>query len=116
MTESQIQQEIRIKLNHADTRAWRNNIAKLKVRGRWIDYGIPGKGGSDLIGLHTITIRPDHVGKRMAVFLAVECKSPTGKATPEQSNFIRYIQDAGGIAGVARSADEATNLIKDYER
>jgi hypothetical protein len=116
MTESQIQSDIRVALNKADTRAWRNNIAKLNVKGRWIDYGIPGKGGSDLIGCHSITIQPHHVGRKVAVFLAIECKSPNGRIKPEQQRFINFIQDKGGIAGVARSVDEAEEIIREYER
>lgn len=115
MTESHIQQQIRIACNTGETRAWRNNIAKLKVRGQWVGFGIPGKGGSDLIGFHTMTIRPEHVGKKVAVFLAIECKSATGKPTPDQVNFINFINAAGGIAGIARSAEEAASLIHDFK-
>lgn len=115
MTESEIQSEIIAACNKAETRAWRNNIAKLQVRGRWVNYGIPGVGGSDLIGFHTMTIEPHHVGRKIAVFLAIECKSATGKATPEQQNFIKFISDRGGIAGIAHSATEAVTIIEEYK-
>lgn len=115
MTESSIQSEIIAACNKSETRAWRNNIAKLQVRGRWVNFGIPGAGGSDLIGLHTMTIEPHHVGKKVAVFLAIECKSATGKATPEQQNFIKFITERGGIAGIARSATEAIKIIEEYK-
>jgi len=95
-------------------RAWRNNIAKIKVRGRWINYGIPGPGGSDLIGLHSMTIQPHHVGKRVAVFMAIEVKSPTGKPSPDQLAFIDFLTAMGAIAGVARSADEALAIISTF--
>jgi len=111
MTESQIQRDIRIAINQGKTRAWRNNIAKLQVRGQWVNYGIPGPGGSDLIGWHSITIRPEDVGRTVAVFLAIECKSATGKPSPQQSNFINFVQESGGIAGIARSVDDAKNLL-----
>ena len=115
MSEIKNQNEIRIALNTENTRAWRNNVGFAKIKGRPVTFGIPGKGGSDLIGLHSITIGPEHVGKTVAVFLAVECKSATGKTTKEQTNFINYINSVGGIAGVARSADDATGLIAEYE-
>jgi len=115
MTESKIQSDIIAACNKAETRAWRNNIAKLQVRGRWVSFGIPGKGGSDLIGFHTMTIEPHHVGQKVAVFLAIECKTASGKATPEQKNFIQFVQSRGGIAGVARSAAEAVKLINEYQ-
>lgn len=115
MTESQIQTQIRIACNQGGTRAWRNNIAKLKVRGQWVNYGIPGKGGSDLLGLHKMEILPEHVGKSVAVFVAIEVKSATGKTTPHQDSFLDFIKNQGGISGVARSAEEAQNLITEYK-
>ena len=115
MNEKSNQQAIQAALNTGCTRAFRNNIAKLQVHGRWINYGIPGPGGSDLIGMHSMTITPEMVGKRVAVFLAVEVKSDTGKPTPAQTGFIKFVQSMGGIAGVARSADEALNLITQYD-
>jgi VRR-NUC domain len=116
MTESQIQTNIRIAINQGRTRAFRNNIAKLQVRGAWLNYGIPGPGGSDLIGWHSMTIRPEHVGRTVAVFLAVECKSATGKPSPQQTNFLDFVATSGGIAGIARSPADATDLIKKYEQ
>jgi hypothetical protein len=113
MKESTIQQEIIAACNKADTRAFRNNVAKLQVRGRWVNFGLC-VGSSDLIGFHTMTIEPHHVGKKVAVFLAIECKSASGRATAEQENFIQFVKCRGGIAGVARSAAEAVKLINEY--
>lgn len=75
-------------------------------------YGIPSTGGgADLLGWRTITITPDMVGQRFALFLAVEVKSATGRVTPEQLNFIRAVNEAGGIAGVVRSLEQAEELL-----
>jgi hypothetical protein len=112
MTESEIQKKIRIACNTGDCRAWRNNIAKVQIRGRWIDFGIPGKGGSDLIGFQSVTITPGMVGEKIAVFLAIECKTATGKASPEQKKFIEFIKKSGGIAGIARSCEDAEKILK----
>lgn len=60
------------------------------------------KGGSDIIG-----ITPD--GR----FLAVEVKTPKGRATKEQIRFIDAVNKAGGIAGICRSVEEAIELISD---
>jgi hypothetical protein len=114
MTESEIQAKIQAACNTGDTRAFRNNVAKIKHQGRWLNFGLC-VGSSDLIGFHTITIEPHHVGKKIAVFLAIECKSATGKATPEQQNFIKFISHRGGIAGIARSATEALTIITNYK-
>ena len=70
------------------------------------------KGSSDLIGLRTITIGPEHVGQTMAVFAAVEVKSATGRATPEQAAFIEAVQAMGGLAGIARSVDDAAAILQ----
>lgn len=115
MKESEIQEHIRAACNTGNTRAWRNNIAKLNVRGRWINYGIPGPGGSDLLGLHTLTVTPDHVGCRVAVFTAIECKNAGGRIRPEQQNFIDFVKKYGGIAGIARSPNEALSIINEFK-
>jgi hypothetical protein len=59
------------------------------------------KGGSDIIG-----IAPD--GR----FLAVEVKTTTGRLRPEQQRFIDAVNAKGGIAGVARSVEDALQLIQ----
>ena len=50
----------------------------------------------------------------MAVFTAIEVKSATGRASKEQKNFIKRIHDCGGIAGVARSLDDAESIVNLY--
>lgn len=69
-------------------------------------------GYADLTGFTPVVITPELVGQTLAVFTAIECKSPTGKPTPEQINFIEQIRKAGGRAGIARSADEALKIIQ----
>jgi hypothetical protein len=39
-------------------------------------------------------------------FVAVECKSDTGKVTPYQSDFLRRVESNNGIAVVVRSIDD----------
>jgi hypothetical protein len=111
MSEQQTQQAIRLQLSRGDTRLWRNNSGTLYDRnGRPVQFGLC-KGSSDLIGLRTVTIGPEHVGQRLAVFAAVEVKSATGRATPEQLAFIDVVQQMGGFAGVARSVDDAARIL-----
>jgi hypothetical protein len=76
---------------------------------RPLDAGLC-KGSSDLIGWTPVTVTPDMVGQRLAVFTAIEVKGPKGKTSPEQTNFIDRVKIDGGIAGVARSADDATQI------
>lgn len=68
-------------------------------------------GGSDLIGWTTITITADMVGRTMAVFTAIELKVGRMCTTPEQDHFMARVREAGGLADVARSADEACHII-----
>jgi hypothetical protein len=76
-----------------------------------VQFGVASPGGSDLIGYRQVVIGPEHVGRTMAVFTAVEVKSAVGRATAEQRAFIQHIEQAGGIAGVVRSVDEARGLL-----
>lgn len=70
------------------------------------------KGSSDLIGWNTVEITPDMVGRRIAVFTAIEVKAgPRSRRTPEQVAFIEAVNTFGGIAGVVTNEDEATQII-----
>ena len=51
------------------------------------------------------------VGMDVPVFAAIEVKTAKGKATEQQKAFIEHIRNVGGIAGVARSVDEAKSIL-----
>lgn len=109
-SEQRIQQEIRIACSHGDTRLFRNNTGTLRDQhGRPVQFGLC-KGSADLIGWRTVTVTPEMVGQRVAVFLSIEVKTPTGRLRPEQQQWLEAVQAAGGIAGVARSVDDALGL------
>ena len=113
-SEAHIQAEIMLALSEAGCLVWRNETAgawvgriihqeaaSITLAGaRMIQVGLC-MGSADIIG-----VAPD--GR----FLAVEVKSKTGRASTQQLNFINAINHRGGIAGIARSAEEALNLIK----
>ncbi len=110
MTEQQIQQQIRIACGTGDTRLFRNNTGTLRDQhGRPVQFGLC-KGSADLIGWRTVTVTPDMVGTQVAVFLSIEVKTPTGRLRPEQQQWLDAVQTAGGIAGVARSVEDAQRL------
>lgn len=111
MSEQRIQQEIRLALGRGDVRLWRNNTGCLQDRGgRLVRFGLC-PGSSDLIGLRRIRVGPEHVGMDLAVFAAVEVKDARGRASPEQVRFIEVVRDLGGLAGVARSVDDAQSIL-----
>ena len=107
--ESAIQQAIRL-LSRGPVRLFRNNTGALKDQtGRLVRYGLC-TGSSDLLGFRSLEITPDMVGTTVAVFTAIEVKD-RGRATPEQQAFIAMVQAAGGLAGVARSVDDARSIL-----
>lgn len=112
MNETDILQTIRLAVgSRYDCRIWRNNTGAFKdERGRLVQFGLC-PGSSDLIGYRSVEITPDMVGKRVAVFAALEVKTPTGKATPAQLAFLDKVKADGAIGGIVRSSDEAIALI-----
>ena len=110
-SEQSIQQHIRIACSTGATRLFRNNTGTLKDQhGRPVQFGLC-KGSADLIGYRTITITPDMLGQQVAVFLSIEVKTPTGRIRPEQQAWMDTVQAAGGIAGVARSVEDALRIM-----
>lgn len=101
-SEANIMNACMVALSRAGCLIWRNNTGVLKDKnGRPIKFGLC-KGGSDLIG-----VAPS------GQFLAVECKTATGRIRPEQLTFIAAVQKAGGRAGVARSVADALKIALD---
>lgn len=94
-------------------RLWRNNSGSLPDprTGRYVQFGVGNPGGSDLIGYRRVTVTPEMVGQEIAVFAAVEVKTPRGRIKAEQQQFVDHIRSAGGIAGIARSVDEAKSIL-----
>lgn len=72
------------------------------------------KGSSDLIGWTPITIQEDMVGKTVAVFTAIECKTGHVKTTKEQADFIKYVRARGGKAGIVYKVSEALEVMSEF--
>jgi len=95
-----------------DCRLFRNNCGLAKYPdGSRVKYGVCNPGGSDLIGWRSVTVTPDMIGDRVAVFLAIETKAAKKKPSKKQQNFINQIKAAGGLAGSAKSVIEALNIV-----
>ncbi len=109
--ERRIQSDIQLAAGSGPARLWRNNTGALRdARGQLVRYGLC-PGSSDLIGYRSVVITEDMVGQRLAVFAAVEVKD-RGRATEQQEAFINLIQQAGGLAGVARSVADARAILR----
>lgn len=64
------------------------------------------KGSSDLIGWKVVEITPEMVGKKVAIFTAIEVKYGTTRTTEEQSVFIDNVNRAGGYGKIVWGVDE----------
>lgn len=132
MSEHAIQQQILATLGSGPQRLWRNNVgtgwagpstrvtrenlrlvaAELRpgdvvIRsGRVLHSGLC-VGSADLIGYRVQEIG----GQRVARFAAVEVKSATGRPSREQQAFLAKVQADGGLAGIARSVEEARAIL-----
>jgi hypothetical protein len=132
MTEGEIQRRIQLACSRGDARLWRNQVGMswtgkshqavrretvvlepgdVVIRGaRMVKVGM-GKGSPDLIGYRVVEVTPAMLGSRIAVFAGVEVKSAKGRVSPEQQNFLDRLGAAGGLAGVARSPEDAHAIL-----
>ena len=112
--ETTLQQQIRLALGtRSDLRLFRNQVGQLPDprTGRPVQFGL-ARGSADLIGWRIITITPGMVGSQVAVFTSIEVKTPTGRIRPEQHAWMAAVSGAGGIAGIARSVQDANDLLR----
>ena len=110
--ETTLQQQIRLAVGTSpEIRIFRNQVGSLPDprTGRLVTFGL-ARGSADLIGWRTVTITQAMVGTRIAVFTSIEVKTPTGRMRPEQQAWLAVVQGAGGIAGIARSVDDALRI------
>ena len=129
MSEHITQQQILLAHGSGSVRLWRNNVGtgwagqatKVTAGNRQaIAAGLrPGDvvirqgrplhaglcvGSSDLIGYRVVD--------RVAQFVALEVKSATGRPTAQQVQFLDHINAVGGLAGIARSVDDAAAILR----
>ncbi|GDX75990.1 hypothetical protein LBMAG41_10660 [Cyanobium sp.] len=115
--EGKVSADIGLAFGHGDCRLLRNNVGMLPDRtGRPVAYGLgsmggkPFRGSLDWIGWRTVTITPDMVGRRIAIFAAIDAKD-MAKPRPEQITFTDNVLNAGGLAGFAHNLDEAQAIL-----
>lgn len=101
-SEAHVMQAIRLALG-LEPRAcfFRNNIGTAVMAGaqRPVQFGVGGKGGADLIGICD--------GR----FVALECKTATGRVSVDQLAFLACVRAAGGFAAIVRSVEDAKAAI-----
>ena len=115
MSETAVQQRVRLEAASKGIRMWRNNVgALLDTRGVPVRYGLANdtkqlneslKSG-DLIGIRPVQVRPEHVGQVIGQFVSREIKEAgwtfTGtKHEIAQQNWALLINSLGGDARFA---------------
>ena len=80
--------------------AWRNNVGAVTAGARFIRFGV--KGAPDILGC-----LPPH-GR----LLCLEVKRPGHAPTPEQYDFLRRIERAGGLAAVVTSLEDVMAVLR----
>lgn len=100
MREKDIQNEIRLAVSEYAI-IFRINTGTFKTAdGRYVSTGVP-VGHPDLYGFR----------KSDGKLIYIEVKTEKGKLSKEQKHFLEVMSKYPIIAGVARSASEAVNLI-----
>ncbi|WP_251948939.1 VRR-NUC domain-containing protein [Levilactobacillus brevis] len=101
MREQEIQNRIRVAVSAAGCTIFRANVGKVKTAdGRWFDSGLP-QGFPDLFGFRHSD------GK---IFF-IECKNEKGRLRPDQKLFGHFIKSFPVLYGVARSVDDALEIV-----
>jgi hypothetical protein len=107
-TEAEILRAI-IQLLHRHPRVaqcWRQNSGTFQERNR--------DGSTRYIRANTARGMSDIMGiLKDGRTLAIEVKSRTGRMRPGQEEFLQTIRQAGGVAGVCRSVEDAQRLLGD---
>jgi hypothetical protein len=108
MSETALQNKIRLAVGKLKTaRLFRNNVGMING----VQFGLC-VGSSDLIGFQSVTVTPEMVGQKVAIFTAIEVKTETGKVSEQQTKFLNMVARFGGIGAVVRSVDDAVDLLK----
>ncbi len=101
MKEIDVQNSIRLALSPYAV-VFRSNVGIFKTQdGRTVSTGLP-KGFSDLFGFR----------KSDGRIFFIEVKNEKGRLRKDQEHFLETMRGFGAIAGVARSPEEAIELIK----
>lgn len=110
--ETNVWKDLQLKLSPLGFRLFRNQRYKGKSdKGAWLDCGVGGDGGSDLVGFRIIIITPDMVGKTFAQYTEIEAKFGKNKATLEQLERLEQLNKYGGIGILAYSVEDVTKAL-----
>lgn len=104
-TEAQILKAVMMEASRLGMRVFRNNVGLFETAdGRKIKTGLL-KGSADLIGW-----------TRYGKFASIEVKSPTGRPSKEQINWMNQVKAAGGFACIIDDEKKLHQLLTAYEK
>jgi len=106
MAERELIDQLLLATSKEGWRFARNNSGMAEFKdGSTVRYGLFAPGGSDLIGWIPHRITSADVGRVIAIFAAIECKTGKQTLTEEQERFLTIVKRAGGIAAWGRDAE-----------
>lgn len=111
--ETNVWKQIQLDMSPLGWRLFRNQRYKGQTsKGAWVDCGVGGDGGSDLVGYRMITITPDMVGTIIAQYAEVEAKYGKGRASPEQKSRLDRLNKDGAIGILAYCTEDVIRATK----
>lgn len=115
--ETNISKRIQVATSKMGARLFRNNrgLFRRLYDDSKVRAGLEADGSSDLIGFTPIEITPDMVGKKVAIFTAIEVKKGKGRHQQNQKDFVNFVNAQGGLAGFANSEELAVDLLNQYK-
>lgn len=103
--ETNIMNKIMLAMSKKGWLVWRNQVGLFKtLDGRTVNIGI--KGSSDLMAVKPTVITPEMVGQTLAVFVAVEVKTATGRQSEPQKKWQKAVEKLGVKYILARSEND----------
>lgn len=104
--ETNIMNKIMLAMSKKGWLVWRNQVGLFKTMDgtRTIPIGI--KGSSDLMAVKPTVITPEMVGQTLAVFVAVEVKTATGRQSEPQKKWQKAVEKLGVKYILARSEND----------
>lgn len=103
--ETKIQNRIMMDMSKKGYLVWRNQVGLFKtLDGRTVNIGI--KGSSDLMAVKPTVITTEMVGQTLAVFVAVEVKTATGRQSEPQKKWQKAVEKLGVKYIIARCEDD----------
>ncbi len=126
MLESAVQSHTRLELARAGAIIQRNNVGACEDKtGRIIRYGLMNDSvqlnrqfkSSDLINIIPVLIGPQHIGRTLGVYAALECKQSGWHLTPgdqrgqAQLRYLELVRSVGGIGAFITDPTQVGQIL-----